>query len=285
MSSYTFEANPDNFTALVVENSHKGPVLVNWWSPNAGPCLRLYPLLEKLSGDYAGRFLLTNINADTYKTLAREWGVNSLPLLMLFKDGELQESVYGYQPEVELRRLLDRFTPRASDHDLAIAVREYQQGDPSAALIRLVQIAMDDPANLRVPAITAKLLMREGRLDEAQKLLELLPVEVKSEGDIGLLLAHLLFLRLAEGVPGIEELQRLVMDNPDNLEARHQLAAVSLLQDDYQQAMDELLEILQRDPDFNNGAGRQGLLAVFRILGRDNPLVVSCRQRMMDVLQ
>ena len=284
MSSYTFEANPDNFTALVVENSHRGPVLVNWWSPNAGPCLRLYPLLEKLSSDYAGRFLLTNINADTHKTLAREWGVNSLPLLMLFKDGELQESVYGYQPEVELRRLLDRFTPRASDHDLAIAVREYQQGDPSAALIRLVQIAMDDPANLRVPALTAKLLMREGRLDEAQKLLELLPVEIKSEGEIGLLLAHLLFLRLAAGAPGIEELQRQVMDNPDNLQARHQLAAVCLLQDDYKKAMDELLEILQRDPDFHDGAGRQGLLGVFRILGRDNPLVVSCRQRMLDVL-
>ena len=74
------------------------------------------------------------------------------------------------------------------------------------------------------------------------------------------------------------------MDNPDNLKARHQLAAVCLLQDDYQKAMDELLEILQRDPGFHDGAGRQGLLAVFRILGRDNPLVVSCRQRMLDVL-
>lgn len=284
MSLYTFEADPDNFAQLVVDNSRKGPVLVNWWSPNAGPCLRLYPLLEKLSSDYAGRFLLVNINADTHKALAREWSVNSLPLLMLFKGGELQESVYGYQSEVELRRLLDRFTPRVSDHDLAIAVREYQQGDPGAALVRLVQIAMDDPANLRVPAVTAKLLMREGRLDEAQRLLELLPVEIKRESDIGLLLDHLLFLRLAADTPGIEELQQQVMDNPDNLQARHQLAAIYLLQDDYQKAMDELLEMQQRDADFQNGAGRQGLLAVFRILGKDNPLVVSCRQRMLDVL-
>jgi len=257
-------------------------VLVNWWSPKAGPCLRLYPLLDKLCSAYEGRFLLVNINTDEEKRLAREQGVNSLPLLTLFKGGEPKESLHGYQPEMELRRFLDRYTPRASDLELAKAVRDYQQGHQDAAITRLVQAAMEDPANLRIPATLAKLLMREGRLDEARKLLAALPEEIKREGEIAILLAHLLFLRLASTAPDADSLQRRIGQNPDDLEARHQLAALLLIDDQYPAAMDQLLEIFRRDRSFRDGAGRHGLLAVFRILGDDHSLVKRYRQLMLE---
>ena len=285
MPDYIFEANPDNFTALVVENSRKGPVLANWWSPNAGPCLRLYPLLEKLCGEYAGRFLLVNVNAEEHKVLAREYGVTSLPLLMLFKGGESQQSVYGFQPEADLRRLLDRYTPRASDMLLAQAVRDFRQGDQDRALSRLMQIAIDDPANPRVPATTAKLLIGTGSLDEAQRVLQALPEAMRNEGDIATLLAHLLFLRLAAQAPGRKLLRHRLAADPNDLAARQQLAALDLVDDEYQDAMEQLLEIMRRDPRFGDGAGRQGLLAVFRILGNEHPLVERYRHRMQERLQ
>lgn len=106
MNKFIFDATGGTFSRLVVDNSFKGTVLVNWWSPKAGPSLRLYPLLEKLSNDFQGRFLLVNINTDEEKALARNQGVTSLPLMMIFRNGKPSETVYGYQPESDLRRLL-----------------------------------------------------------------------------------------------------------------------------------------------------------------------------------
>ena len=88
-SAFIFEATPDNFTQLVLDNSAKGPVLVNYWAPWAGPCLKLWPVLEQLARHYAGRFLLVNINTDTHKKLARDYGINSLPTLKMYRYGKV----------------------------------------------------------------------------------------------------------------------------------------------------------------------------------------------------
>ncbi len=283
MSAYIFEATGACFQQLVVDNSRRGAVLVNWWSPKAGPSLRLYPLLEKLSNEFQGRFLLINIDADKEKALARDQGVTSLPLLNLFRNGEIVETVYGYQPEAELRRMLERHTPRASDALLARAVQQWRGGDKDGALARLVQIAMDDPANLRIPSTIGKLLIGDGRLEEAWKILTALPSEIQDEGEIATLLAHLRFLRLASAAPERETLEARIEADPGDLEARQQLAALRLIDDDYDDAMGQLLEIMRRDRAFGAGAGRQGLLAVFRILGDDHPLVGRYRQAMLEI--
>ncbi|HEB94962.1 MAG TPA: tetratricopeptide repeat protein [Sedimenticola thiotaurini] len=283
MNDYIFDATAASFEQLVLDNSRRGTVLVNWWSPRAGPSLRLYPLLEKLSNEFGGRFLLINIDAEQEKTLARDQGVTSLPLLMLFRNGEVVERVHGYQPEAELRRLLERHTPRASDTLLAQAVQQWRRGDRDGALTRLVQIAMDDPANLRVPATIGKLLIGDGRLDEAWRILTALPGEIRNQGEIATLLAHLRFLRLAAEAPEQPVLRQRIDADPDDLEARQQLAALLLIADDYAGAMEQLLEVMRRDRRFGDGAGRQGLLAIFRILGNEHPLVGRYRQSMLEV--
>ena len=283
MNRFIFDATGETFSSLVVDNSRRGTVLVNWWSPKAGPSLRLYPLLEKLSNEFEGRFLLININADEEKALARDQAVTSLPLMMVYRDGSVVETVYGYQPEADLRRLLERHTPRASDTLLAQAVADWRRGHKDAALTRLVQIAMDDPANLRIPAVIGKLLIGDGRLEEAWKILSALPREIRDQGEIATLLAHLRFLRLAADAPEEPALRQRLEQDPDDLQARHQLAALRLIEDDYEGAMHQLLEIMGRDRRFGDGAGRLGLLAVFRILGNEHPLVAKYRQSMLDL--
>jgi len=284
LNEYIFDATGETFSSLVVDNSYKGTVLVNWWSPKAGPSLRLYPLLERLSNEFQGRFLLININTDEEKALARDQGVTSLPLMMIFRNGESRETVFGYQPEADLRRLLERHTPRASDTLLARAVRDWRQGsNKDSALTRLVQIAMDDPANLRVPATIGKLLISDGRLEEAWKILTALPREVRDQGEIATLLAHLQFLRLAADAADEADLLARLETAPDDLQARHQLAALRLIDDDYESAMHQLLEIMRRDRRYGDGAGRLGLLAVFRILGNEHPLVGKYRQLMLEI--
>ncbi len=95
-SPYIHAAGGENFQPLVLENSHKGPVLVNFWSRKAGPCLRQYPLLDRVIHHYAGRVLLVNIDADAEVALTREYGVTSVPTLKLFRRGEVVETRHGY---------------------------------------------------------------------------------------------------------------------------------------------------------------------------------------------
>ena len=98
-SPYIHAANSDNFKSMVLDNSRKGPVLVNFWSRKAGPCLRLYPVLDKLVHQLKGRFLLVNIDVDNEFVVTREYGIKSVPTLKLFRNGVVVESKHGYQSE------------------------------------------------------------------------------------------------------------------------------------------------------------------------------------------
>jgi putative thioredoxin len=117
-SPWIFEAIAENFAALVLDNSARGPVLVNFWSPSAGPCLRLYSILDKLVHEFGGRMLLVNLKNDDQRDLARRYGVTSLPTCKLFMNGGVVETVHGYQPEADLRRTLEKHLPRESDRIL-----------------------------------------------------------------------------------------------------------------------------------------------------------------------
>ena len=94
-SPYVFDATAENFRTLVLENSDKGPVLVNYWSPRAGPCLMLMPRLIRLVTEFGGSFLLVMLNTDDLGRLAREHGVNSLPTIKIFRRGKVVDTLHG----------------------------------------------------------------------------------------------------------------------------------------------------------------------------------------------
>jgi putative thioredoxin len=113
-SPYIIDGNRGNIQDAVVNNSHKGPVMVNYWTDKAGPCLRLWPVLEKLAGDYAGRFLLVKLNTGDEGALAREYGVTSVPtvkLLAIFAmlDRGQQPMVRDYRQRMILETAVDRY--------------------------------------------------------------------------------------------------------------------------------------------------------------------------------
>ena len=281
---YIFEATEDNFASLVLDNSAKGPVLVNYWAPWAGPCHKLWPVLERLAAGYGGKFLLVNVNTDKQRQLARGHGVRSLPTLKLFRHRKVVEDIHGAQPEADLRRLIDKYIARQSDAMLAAAVKTYQQGDVEEAVRLLRQAEEADPDNLRIPLTLAKLLMQHGRLAEAEELLRLLPAEAQQDPEVIMLAAHLGFIRVAQGSPPIETLEQTVAADPADCEARYRLSAVKLLQDDYEGALEQLLEIMRRDRSFRNDAGRKGTLAVLQILGEDSELAKRYRSLMFKAV-
>jgi len=281
---YIYQGTADNFATLVLENSNKGPVLVNFWADWAGPCQRLFPLLANLAQEYAGRFLLVNVNTDQQATIARQYGVKSLPLVKVFRGGKVREEVHGYQPEAELRRLLNRHVARRSDERLATGVRLYQAGQIEQGLRLLAEAALDDPDNPRIPAILGKLLMAQRRFDEAQALLRGLPAVARKQPEISHLLAHLGFIQVARQAADRDTLETRLRSDPADSQTRYELAAVALVGDDYDTALESLLELMRRDRSFGEDAGRKGLLALFDMLKNRKELVERYRARMFNIL-
>src|SRR4030067_109530 len=118
-SPYVFDATAENFHALVLENSDKGPVLVNYWSPRAGPCLMLMPRLIRLATEFGGRFLLVMLHTDELGRLARDHGVTSLPTVKLFRRGEAIDTLHGAESETVLREFSSQQVSREAGRKYA----------------------------------------------------------------------------------------------------------------------------------------------------------------------
>ena len=282
ISPYIVDGNRGNFQDVVLNNSRMGPVMVNYWTEKAGPCLRLWPVLEKLAGDYAGRFLLVNINTDDDGALAKEYGVTSVPTVKLFLQGRVVDQIHGAESEIQFRRMLDRHLARESDAQLAQAVEAYQQGNVEQAFAALDSLMIQDPENPRIFLACAKLLMREKRYQRVAQVIESSGLEKSSE-EATILKANAILLAAVEQAPALEQLQLALGENADDPELLFQLAARQLTSDNVAAAMESLLRIMQLDRNFRDGVAAQCLRAIFAMLGRDQPLVKEYRQRMLDL--
>jgi putative thioredoxin len=283
-SAYSYTATAGNFEQLVLENSRKGPVMVNYWAAWAGPCMMLMPVLERLAADYGGRFLLVHVDTAAEQALTREQGIRSLPTLKIFRNGEAVRVIHGGQPEAELRKLLDRHLNQPVHPLHAAGIQAYRRGDPEQALLMLARAAQQDPESLHLAMDRAKLLLKHGGPDAAKEVLMALPEASREEPRAADLLAHLEFLLAARDAPDAAALRHELSLDPEELEPRWRLAALALMEDDYESALELLVEILQRDRDYRDEMARKGLLALFRLLGPEHPLVAHWRARLADAL-
>jgi len=284
LSRYTYDASSANFAQLVLGNSDKGPVLVHFWTPKAGPCMLLMPRLVKLSAEYSGKFLLVMVNTDELGQIARQYGVTSVPTVKFFRHGQVVHTIHGADPDAEFRKVLDRFIARDSDAIHVRALSSRQHGDEHAARTLLVEAALADPDNPRIPADLAKLLMSGGELQQAHDLLTALSPTLREDAEISRLITHLDFILAAHTAPLPADLLQRIQDDENDLEARYQLAAVCLVADDMDPAMTELLEIVRRDRSFRQDIGRRGLVSLFDLLGAAHPLTAQYRPLLVNAL-
>ncbi len=276
-SPYVYDATAENFRTLVLENSDKGPVLVNYWSPRAGPCLMLMPRLVRLATEFGGRFLLVMLNTDDLKRLAREHGVTSIPTIKVFRRGQAIDTLRGAESEAVLRKFITKHVARESDLKYSAAIQAYQRGDLDKAVTQAAEAALAEPDNPRLAVDLVKLLVLQQRYSQADDLLKSLPAESRELPEVRYLGAHVNLIRVAQEAPPRETLEKTVTENPDDLETRYRLGAVKLTQDDYEGAMEQLLEIARRDNSFRHQAGRNGLQAIFAMLGEDDTRVQRYR--------
>ncbi len=281
MSSYIIDVTGENFNDAVLSNSHKGPVMVNYWAENAGPCLRLWPVLEKLANDYNGQFLLVNVDTSKEKQLAHDYGINSVPTVKLYINGEVVDQIHGYDSPVSFKNMLDKYLARGSDKDLAAAVAQYQKGNKELAFEQLNKLVFIDPENSRIQLVFAKLLMKEEAYEQAYKLLEKTPLKNESEEAV-VLMTNALFLSTAQKAPELEELLKQIKDKPDDLAVLFQISSHKMMQSDFSAAMAILLQIIKLDYSWRDGIASLCMRGLFIMLGKENPVVIEYRQKLID---
>jgi putative thioredoxin len=274
------------FEKDVIEASGLVPVLVDFWAPWCGPCKALGPLLEKLEHEYSGKWRLVKVNVDENPQLAAHFQVRSIPHVVAFADGRPVDQFIGVLPEGKLRAFIDKVTPNAAEVERRTALAALEDGQHSVALDHLQAALALDPGFDDARLDLIELLLDDERVEEARSEAQLLSPKITQGINVryNALKTRLDALDAVPDLPPTDELEARVAANPDDLEARFDLANLLVARRDYEGALVHLLEIVKRDRTFREDIGRKTMLSVFDLAAHRPELVSEWRRKLSTTL-
>ncbi len=282
-ANYIVDIDESNAQTLLIEESQKRPVIVDFWADWCAPCKQLMPILEKLAAEYQGAFLLAKVNADEQQMLAQQLGVRSLPTVMVIKDGQPVDGFSGAQPESAVRDMLDKHVPSPQADSLVEAEQLLAEGDIHGALA-LFRGAWEDSG--QKPEFTmayAGALITASRLDEAEALLSDIKM-VDQDARFQQLMAQIELQRQAAQSPEIEALEADLASDEQNHEVRVKLAVQISSHGRYREALEHLLVVLRADRDWGNGEAKRVYLDMIATIGKGDPLAAEYQRKLFSLL-
>ena len=274
----------ENFQSLVLENSFKQPVLVDFWADWCQPCQTLMPMLAKLADEYAGKFHLAKVDTEAQQQLAAHFQIKSLPTMKLFVNGQPVDERMGALPESEIRAFIDQYLTSETDNMMTAARNASHEGRTQEALDMMNQALAKEPDNADLKIDVAQLVMTQGDNEGALALLDSLDEEGKKKEAAIKLRAEIELANRIKDLPPTEEIEQKLAANPDDLKALIGKANHLIAQGEHEDAMQCMLRVMTLDRSFEDDAGRNGLLALFDILGGEHPGVQKYRRKMFTLL-
>jgi putative thioredoxin len=282
------DTTTQGFVKDVIEESRKQPVLVDFWAPWCGPCKQLTPVLEKAVRAAKGKVKLVKMNIDDHPAIPGQMGIQSIPAVIAFVNGQPADGFMGALPEGQVVAFLERLTKdriggEAQDF-LKAADAALAEGDAAAAADLYAQVLAEDNANVPALAGLARCYVETGAIEQAKQTLALVPEAKHNEAPVVAARAALELAEQAKSLGPIAELEQKVAANPLDHQARFDLALALNGKGRRAEALDHLISIVRRDRKWNDDGARKQLVQFFDAWGPTDEASIEGRKRLSSIL-
>ncbi|MGA8615854.1 MAG: thioredoxin [Xanthobacteraceae bacterium] len=282
------DTTTQTFVKDVIEESKRQPVLVDFWAPWCGPCKQLTPVLEKAVKAAKGKVKLVKMNIDEHPAIPGQMGIQSIPAVIAFVNGQPADGFMGALPESQVVAFLERLTKdriggEAQDL-LKAADAALADGDAAGAAELYAQLLAEDSTNVPALAGLARCYVETGALDQAKQTLAMVPEAKRNEGPVAAARAALELAEQAKTLGPIAELEQKVAANPLDHQARFDLALALNGKGKRMEALEHLISIVKRDRKWNDDGARKQLVQFFDAWSPTDEATVEGRRRLSSIL-
>lgn len=282
------DTTTQTFVKDVMEESRRQPVLVDFWAPWCGPCKQLTPVLEKVVKAAKGKVKLVKMNIDEHPAVAGQLGIQSIPAVIAFVNGQPADGFMGALPEGQVVAFLERLTRGKIGNEtkelLDAADAALVDGDAAGAAQIYAKILAEDAGNIHALAGLARAYVDTGALDQAKQTLALVPENKRGDAAVAAARAAIELAEQATSLGPLAELEKMVAANPLDHQARFDLALAFNAANRRLEAVDHLIEIVRKDRKWNEDGARKQLVQLFDAWGPTDDATVAGRKRLSSIL-
>ena len=284
------ETTTQTFVKDVIEESKRQPVLIDFWAPWCGPCRQLTPIIEKAVRAAKGKVKLVKMNIDEHPAIPGQMGIQSIPAVIAFVNGQPADGFMGAVPESQVTAFIDKLTagmPGAGEPDIAEILKEAEvlaEGDPATAAQIYAEVLAADATNIPALAGLAKCYVATGAIEQAKQTLAIVPESKRNEAAVKAVQASIDLAEQAKALGPVTELEQKVAADPLDHQARFDLATALNASGKRAEATHQLLEIVKRDRKWTEDGARKQLVQFFEAWGPTDEATVEGRKRLSTVL-
>jgi putative thioredoxin len=291
-NSVIIEVITENFMAEVIERSKETPVIVDFWAPWCEPCKQLTPIIEKIIKEKNGNVILAKMNIDESPEVAQQLKIQSIPAVMAFNDGQPVDGFVGVQPEKNISEFVNKISSLKNsstiEENINAGKKYIDEGDLETAALVFSEILKIESENISAKSLLARCLLRSDQLSEAENLINNISPDAEKNQDYVSVRSEVEIFKNAKNNPISNkqegELKESIKNNPKNYQLKLDLAKLLVAKGENENAINELLEIIEVDAKWNDGAARKQLIEIFNILGNENILVIEGRKKLSSML-
>jgi putative thioredoxin len=282
------DTTTQTFMKDVIEESRRQPVLVDFWAPWCGPCKQLTPVLEKAVRSAKGKVKLVKMNIDEHPAIPGQMGIQSIPAVIAFVNGQPADGFMGALPEGQVTAFLERLTKQEIGGEekelLKAADAALVAGDAAGAAQLYAEVLASEPDNVHALAGLARSHVETGDIEQAKQILAKVPEAKRNEAAVAAARAAIEIAEQAANLGPVAELEKRLTENPLDHQARFDLAVALNANGRRQEALDHLLEIVRRDRKWNDDGARKQLVQFFEAWGPIDEQTVAGRRRLSSIL-